>query len=777
MMGTMTMAAAGLAALTAGGVFAAPEPPANFRTETRDAAARRVCVSWDMPDGVTDCAWRTFTTVRAGGIPASRALWRAPFADVPAAKTTRKLDAAALEALPGFAGWEGVNVRQTPVAGALLLGWDKHASGVLTTPPLARAYAAGTMLAVAASVHETVTGVMPLAVVSGGVTSHVADVALTKTPQECAVPLPALAPEDRLVLHSSTNYATEKTFVYDLALCAPGTYVPACVLTNACSQAVPLTGHAVELLVPAGGTNLWLEVQTIHAGAASEWSAPYGVALPSGGAGETPDGSLAPPSGVRAGRLPDGSVRLGWSMPADATNVRLRVWSCSVSGGLAEAEATDILWRETFAAAPATNSTVKLNTAKKWELYSDLGTNGWAWEACSAVYLAPEAGAVQVGKTDGAGTLATRALGFSGNGLTLVATARRRTTSSGTDLRAALVSQTGKTNWTGSATVGDVFSECAFPLDVPLAADDALVLSSPTGGSDRRLLLSDVAFVRGYAPVAVSTNELLAVDLGARTTYDLPAADGGGVRLLALSAQGPDGRASAWTSPLALDPAALGPWREREVALHGGTATAAFDPALPASSNQLAVLDSPFRFLLDGEEVEALPCRDATKQLNAGIYVCTNVLEADWIVLVPGSPPSQSAVREAEMRLSVATGAFAAQRVEIEGVFAQLNATNSLEKALALQWRVRAPDGTAGDWTDCGRFASTYTTADVQPDLAGTVRRVTGAADLRAPAGARVEARIHCAKAYKSGREAPLGFRAVRVCVLGEGRNFMLVVH
>lgn len=46
-------------------------PPVNFRTETLDADQRRVRVSWDMPDGVTDSIWRTFTTVPAGGISAS----------------------------------------------------------------------------------------------------------------------------------------------------------------------------------------------------------------------------------------------------------------------------------------------------------------------------------------------------------------------------------------------------------------------------------------------------------------------------------------------------------------------------------------------------------------------------------------------------------------------------------------------------------------------------------------------------------------------------------
>lgn len=759
-------------------------PPVNFRTETVDAAQRRVRVSWDMPDGVTDSIWRTFTTEPAGGISASSPLWRAPFNTVPAAATTRKLNAAALSAL-GFAEWDATNIRQTPVAGALLIGWNAHTSGTLSTPPLGMDIVKDSTLAVRAATRDTDSGIMPLYIVSGGITSRIADVAVKKTPQTYAVPLPALAASDRILLHSCTNKATEQTFVHDLAICAPGTYVPEYVLTNACSDAAQLTGHAVELTVPRNGTTLWLEVCTTHADMASDWSKPFGVTLADaetgggdGGEKPPPDPSdLAAPTRIRAGLLPDGTVRIGWDSPNGATNVRLRAWSCTSSGGLAETAESDILWRETFASAPATNSSIALNTEAKWNLYSDLGAGGWAWANCSAIYLAPEAGTLQIGKTDGAGTLTTRALGIAGDGLTLVATARRRTTSSGTDLRAALVSQTGKTNWTGSATVGDTFAECAIPLSAPLAVGDTLVLSSPTNKSDRRILLSDVALVRNYMPITLSTNELLAADMGTRTVYDLPARTDGGSSFLALLAEGPDGRTSTWTAPFALDPALLDPWRDRQVVLCGGSVTATLAPTLPASAGGLDASETPFRFLLDGEEVDTVSFRDVSKQLNIGIYVCTNVFEADWIALVPGSPTGTSDVRDAEVRLSVATETFAAQRIELTGIFAQLGAVNRMEKSLSLQWRVIAPNGMAGDWTDCGRFQSTYTTADTQPDLAGTIARVTGTANLQAPTGATVEARILCLKGNNSGREAPLGFHDFTVRVWGRSGKFWIVVR
>lgn len=205
--------------------------------------------------------------------------------------------------------------------------------------------------------------------------------------------------------------------------------------------------------------------------------------------------------------------------------------------------------------------------------------------------------------------------------------------------------------------------------------------------------------------------------------------------------------------------------------------TATLAPTLPASAGGLDASETPFRFLLDGEEVDTVSFRDVSKQLNIGIYVCTNVFEADWIALVPGSPTGTSDVRDAEVRLSVATETFAAQRIELTGIFAQLGAVNRMEKSLSLQWRVIAPNGMAGDWTDCGRFQSTYTTADTQPDLAGTIARVTGTANLQAPTGATVEARILCLKGNNSGREAPLGFHDFTVRVWGRSGKFWIVVR
>ena len=113
----------------------------------------------------------------------------------------------------------------------------------------------------------------------------------------------------------------------------------------------------------------------------------------------------------------------------------------------------------------------------------------------------------------------------------------------------------------------------------------------------------------------------------------------------------------------------------------------------------------------------------------------------------------------------------------MSGTFAQLNATNTQEKALLIQWRQTAPDGAATDWQTLADYTSTYTATNAAPALAETETEVAGAVDFRAPRGATVETRVYCRKANDSGREAPLGFRDFRVRVCGKGPSLLFIVR
>ena len=501
-----------------------------------------------------------------------------------------------------------------------------------------------------------------------------------------------------------------------------------------------------------------------------------------GGSGDAEPASLAAPSRIRAGRLANGEIRIAWSVPDGATNVKARVWSLSqTAGGLASVSADDILWRETFAAAPATNSTVQVDTAAEASLYADLGTNGWDISRCASVYLAKEASALKIGTGEKTGALVSKGLNVSEAGLTLVVTAKRGTgeDNSGATLRAALLSADAtRTNELGrSATLAADWTECAFPVSVALTGNESLLLESVIGTpKDGRAVIDDIALVRNYVAASVVTNELPSADCGVAESFDLPAADA--IRYVSLAAEGANGLTSDWTSPLALDPSALGDWKDRFFTTKGEVATVTFTPEdLPKAGNNWDVSESPFRFFLEGEETFTLTSQNATKQIQKGLYVCTNVFEKNWTVLVPGAPKNAADIHDAECRLTIRTGDFAMRRLDLAADFAQLFATNKEEKVLSLQYRTIALDGSTSEWTTLGEYRSTYTMTDASPDLAGTLKTVTCATDLRLPRGATVEARVYCRKENDSGREAPLGFRDFRVRILGVGRPLLYMIR
>ncbi len=799
------------------------EMPTDLKVETLDAVHRHARVTWSMPEGVTNAEWRSFTTTPAGGVEASSPLWRAPLEGVPAAKLNSLVDAAKMTSF-GLGDWAFDNVRQTKVAGTLLLGWEDNAAGTLTTPQIGTNLADGCLLVVRAQKVETKSGGnLPISIVSGDRTNDLTAITITSAVADYEVELPALAATDRLLFHSSAleNVKNKTTLIAGIAICAPGTYVPEYVVTNDVSEAEAIVGGSLELTVPDenDGEKLWIEVRSVYGEEKSAWTEPFLVTLEGtladmgdegddggsgGGTSSDETDELEAPCSIRAGFLSDGkTIRVGWNAPEEATNTRLRVWSLTTSGGLAAMPASDLLWRETFSAAPATNSTISLNTGAKWNLYSDLGTNAWDVGHCVATYLSTEAGSIRVGKSDGAGEVAAcpgivpelgTDPGRAGANLALVVTARRLTESVGTDLCAMALTigeETITTNWTGTATIGDMFTEVSMPIDVALTGKELFVLSSPTNRKDGRILLSDISLVRNYVPITVTTNAVEEIDLGRKEWHDLivlDAASGeddretGGAenvtrRYVALCVQDADGRTSMWTSPFEIDHADLGDWHDRFATLRGGRVEMTFDLAtLPVGTKGLDVSSSPFTFLLDGDDVPLLTSKNVKKITSGGIYAGTNVLGSTWAVLVPRSPSRAGDVQEAEMRLAVEIATGTARRLEVSGVFAQLGATNKVEKSLRIQWRAVETDGEVGPWTDFGSYATSYTVTDAQPNLANTVQTLFCVADkIGLSAGKRLEVRIVSMKESDSGREPPLGFRDIFIRVTGTAEPFGIV--
>ena len=477
--------------------------------------------------------------------------------------------------------------------------------------------------------------------------------------------------------------------------------------------------------------------------------------------GET---KITAPTGVRAGLLLDGKIRLGWTTPDAATNVMLRVWTLTKTGGLAAITDNDVLWRETFADLPAAkandNTQISENDIAK---YTDKGLDGWDIERFAYVYPSTNASAVKVGTGDFAGALVTKPLNISGDGLALVVTAKHNKTNPNVILHAAALSSNATmTNNLGQTTLSGEFDKYAFPIGSALTTTDAFLIESVRGTSnDRRIIIDDIALVKNYTPITVTTNEVVCVNLGDEIDeYELEAADV--VRYAALCAQDANGETSEWTTTLTLDPATLEEWKDHHLTLNShGKAEARLDiETLPdETDDKYDVANEPFRFLIGGLEQTFISKRkDVRVSFSKGIYVCTNVFGNSWITIIPKSAETKTDVQEAEVRVAIESGEFSVRQISLAGTFAQLNVSNNVERSLLFQRRWITKEGTETAWTTFDTFKTHYTSSDAAPDLASTVSNVNVTTKFRAPAGARIEVRI-VNKKGEGQKEAPIGFR------------------
>ena len=803
-----------------------------------DPATQGVTVSWDLPTGVTTSEYQVYTVTTTGGIDDSNPIWRETFANVPARATARQVSAKFMSEW-GLSDWEfGGKVYQS-VAGALIIGWTSSAAGTLATPPLSQDLAEGHYLLVRAQKYDTTKdGNLPIYRISGTTTNLIETVTLPARPTFASVPLPALSANDRILFHSSTvsDVKNRKTLIDDVAICTAADVKSECVTTNAATDFTQTDLTSLTFNEPEDRTQLWFSVRSVYNGEYSGWSEPIqlvGSATSPDSAGDSKtdeggdtggDGSssggdssgesaLAAPTGVRAGTLPDGRIRIGWTTPDAATNVTLRVWTLSQTGGLAELNESDFLWRETFANAPATNSIIAIEKADKFNLYTDKSESLWDIDRCVAASLAPNASAIKIGTTSKAGALVTKALNTDEKNLTLVLTARNCGTTKNIFLRAATLASGGvsttsedgetassatvATNEIGQVLLSKDFAEYAFPITNALEGMESLLVESGTNG-DMRVAIDDIQLVRSYRPITTVANEVASIDFDEdEDECELEATNV--VRYAALCARDASGEAGEWTDAVELDPATLGIWKDHHLTLDlRGKASAMLDieTDYDGKKKKFDVTDEPFRFSTNGIERLELSCQKiTTKSIAGGVHVYTNVFEQNWIVLVPGAPGRNGVTNEAEMCVAIETGAFAARKLVFEGTFAQLRVTNEERRELLFQWRwialsdAAAEEPTPTAWIDFGSYATTYTAEDDLPENLGEalseaiqdVRfevplQLPDPARTRAPAGARIEVRV-LNRRTKEQKEAPLGFCDVRVSVESETPGGYFVIR
>ncbi len=784
----------------------AAETPTGVQIVSTGAEQKSATVGWQLADGLTTSEYRTFTTTTTGGFSELKSLWRETFDKIPAvANQSTKLTDTKMSEF-GLANWECQIAYQTKNAGAIVIGWDKTKTtgelqeGTLTTPPLGLDLSARHELVVRAKKEETTSGGnLPIYKISGNETNLIREVEITSTLADYVISLPEISATDKLLFHSSTvaNVTNRKTLIDGIAICEAGAFTPETISTNDFSEIQTITTNAVSLAVPSGNTNLYFQVRTIYGGEKSEWSAPILISLlsdeaddgkadagdgdkesggESGGDASGGDAKITAPGNPRVGSLPDGKFRIGWETPDTATNVHLKIWTLSQVGGISESSSDDILWCETFADAPATNTTVRIDNEDKFNLYTDKKSDGWNVLQCVQSWLSSEEKSVRIGTGDYPGALESTSLNLRGENIALVVKAKRGSgdENSGVILHAAMLTNSGTTtNEIGTAAMTKDFTEYSFAISDALIGTERLLLTSEIASpKDGRIIIDDIAFVRNYQPVTTSTNEFISVDFSDEEEYDF-SPEPNTIYYAALCAQDANGETSEWTGRLDLDPASIEIWKDHHLTLDNhGKASATLDIAkiYDAAKTKLNVADEPFRFLIDdAERLEISNNKNVEKATSSGIYVCTNVFARDWIVLVPMSAESKSEIKEAEMRVAIETENFAAQKISITGTFAQLGTRNQEAQVFLFQWRWIPKDGEATDWIDFGSYETRYAESDMSPDLEETIETVTAEATLRlpeektkAPTGARIEVRI-LAQRHKSEQMAPIGFRDVTI--------------
>ena len=799
----------------------AAETPTDVRIISTDAEQKSATVGWELAEGLTTSEYQTFTTATTGGFSELESLWRETFDKIPAvtSQSTKLSDAKMSEF--GLAGWGHEIAYQTKNVGAIVIGWDKTKSGELqegslTTPELGINLSAGHELVVRAKKEETTSGGnLPIYKISGSTTNLIHEVEITSALADYIISLPEISATDKLLFHSSTvtNVMNRKTLIDDIAICAAGAFKPETISTNDFSEIQTITTNAVSLAVPDGDTNLYFQVRTIHDGEKSEWSEPILVSLSPDGAsdgktdagdgdkesgGESSGGDaggetvkITAPGNPRVGSLPNGKFRIGWETPDGATNVHLKIWTLSKSGGISEVSSDDILWRESFTNAPAAsannNTQIGETTLSK---YMDKDATVWDVDHFVNVLPSTTAGTIKIGTKEKTGALESNPLNLREDNLTLVVTAKRGSgdENSGVILHAAILSNSGMTtNEIGTAAMTENYSEHSFAISDALIGTEKLLLTSEIASpKDGRIILDDISFVKNYKPITTVTNEFISVDFPTEEEYDFsPNADM--VYYAALCAQDANGETSEWTKTLVLDPAKIDPWKDHHLTLDKhGKASATLDIAkiYDAKKTTLNVADEPFRFLIDdAERLEISNNKNVEKVTSSGIYVCTNVFEHNWIVLVPMSTKSKSEIKEAEMRVAVETENFAAQKISITGKFAQLGTKNQEAQSLLFQWRWIAKDGAETDWIDFGSYETRYVASDMSPDLEATIKTVTAETMLRlpeektkAPVGARIEVRV-LAQRRKGEQMAPLGFYGVTISAEKAPSALILIIQ
>ena len=521
----LTMACAFCAIASCGAAGSVPVPHAlSAGSVTHDSFVASWKADGDAESFLLDC-WEEAVTEWSGDIK-----WADTFERCTNTTQGIKTLAGKFDLHTDIPGWSGeyVYAPEKGTDGIIQINKNSGSVGWLVSPELPALGAVELVVRARAKTKQN-DNVMPVFLISNGVTNDLASFELATSFSECHCSLNNVTAGDRLAFKSFSVGSYRAVLIDEISLVdafVPGSPVTNHVLESRTVGYSDAPQYKVEGLAP--GRSYAFSVRAVSGGATSEPSEVCKVetSLQVDAAG---DGAW---SGATASELAHTSFRLDWPEFPGAAAYRVSVWTNVQEG----ASAGQVVFVESFSRAEASESTTAIANS---DTFNDDYADHPGWEIVSNVYRSVDSGSVRIGNTSKPGELKMPSMQIAENSLLRVR-ARRQDTDVGA-IFSLWLNSSGTLREIGEACeIGVGMTECLWALPA-ITAEERLVFRSASGKkSSYRTILDEVEIVEGflagvpvphYAVDAAETERLFfdAADLQpAAWMYSVEAVDDGG---------------------------------------------------------------------------------------------------------------------------------------------------------------------------------------------------------------------------------------------------------
>ena len=407
----------------------------------------------------------------------------------------------------GLVGWSG-DLVYLPAGcnGTVQIGKATEGNGWLLTPALPAMENMELVVRACAFAMQP-DHVMPVFIVRGDSTNELAKFELTESFADYHCPVAEILEGDRLAFKSFSVGSKRRVHIDSVSLVAgfePGHLVTNVVCDDVMVEYSDYPGFHVEDL--DAGCRHGFSVRAVSGGVESAPSEACMVETVLSGVEE----EVGDWSGAAASEITHTSFRLDWSPVSGAAGYRISVWTNVLEG----ASSGSVLWRESFSKAMSSTSTTAISNP---ESFSENYADNQGWTIISNVYPSVDAGTVRLGNTSKPGELVTPPLDAVSGG-TLRVKARRQTASEGAIFSVWRGTGNVLAEIGGACEIGEVPTECIWPLP-EIGAGDCLVFRSASGKKSCRTILDEVEILDGYSAGFLTPDHAVNAEQVSETSY------------------------------------------------------------------------------------------------------------------------------------------------------------------------------------------------------------------------------------------------------------------